>query len=367
MVCPCLLGVEGLVADELRAMGAEQVEPENGRVLFWGDMHMLVRANLCRRYSERVFVQIGSFVARSFDALFEGVKALPWERWIGRDDIFPVKGRVLSSKLSSVPDCQKIIKKAVVERLKQRYGINWFAETDTLYQIQFLILKDRVSVMLDTSGAGLHKRGYRANAAQAPIKETLAATIARLARVRVNGNTVDPFCGSGTLLIEAALYACNIAPGLRRNFAAERWGQIAPEVWMQEKQRAQDLVYRDARFCGYGYDVDGAAVALTLENAKKAGVIQHIRAKQQEVARFIPETETGVLVCNPPYGERLLDVQQAQALYRVMGNVFEQRQGWSYAIITPDAEFETCYGRKADKRRKLYNGMIPCQLYLYFK
>ena len=246
MVCPCILGVEGLVADELRAMEAKNVEPQNGRVVFDGDINMLVRANLCSRYSERVLILLGTFQARSFEELFQGVKALPWETWIGQNDIFPVKGRSLSSQLSSVPDCQKIIKKAVVERLKQKYHVSWFNETDTLYQIQFLIMKDQVSIMIDTSGAGLHKRGYRANSTDAPIKETLAAAMANLSRVRVNGNMVDPFCGSGTVLIESALYALNIAPGLRRNFSAENWNQIDASVWRKEKERAQDLIRRDA-------------------------------------------------------------------------------------------------------------------------
>ena len=367
LVCPCILGVEGLVADELRAMEAKNVEPQNGRVVFDGDMNMLVRANLCSRYSERVLILLGTFQARSFEELFQGVKALPWETWIGQNDIFPVKGRSLSSQLSSVPDCQKIIKKAVVERLKQKYHLSWFSETDTLYQIQFLIMKDQVSIMIDTSGAGLHKRGYRANSTDAPIKETLAAAMANLSRVRVNGNMVDPFCGSGTVLIESALYALNIAPGLRRNFSAENWDQVDASVWRKEKERAQDLIRRDARFQGRGFDIDGAAVSLTIANAKKAGVIGCIQAEKRDVRDFKTETETGVVICNPPYGERLLDIKQAEELYRIMGQVFQPKHGWSYSIITPDEMFEQCYGRKADKRRKLYNGMIKCQLYMYFK
>ena len=367
LVCPCILGVEGLVAEELRDMEAQNVEPQNGRVVFDGDFSMLARTNLCSRYSERVLVLMGTFEACSFEALFQGVKALPWEKWIGKNNIFPVKGRSLSSRLSSVPDCQKIVKKAVVERLKEKYHVSWFDETDTVYQIQFLILKDQVSIMIDTSGAGLHKRGYRANSADAPIKETLAAAMARLSRVRVNGNMADPFCGSGTVLIESALYALNIAPGLRRNFSAENWDQIEASVWKQEKERAQDLIRRDARFQGRGFDVDGAAVELAAANAKKAGVIGCVRVEKRDIRDFQTETETGVVLCNPPYGERLLDIKQAQELYRIMGRVFQPKPGWSYSVITPDEQFEQCFGRKADKRRKLYNGMIKCQLYMYFK
>lgn len=367
LVSPCLLGVEGLVADELRVMDAQNVEPQNGRVVFDGSAEMMARANLCSRYSERVLVQLGTFRAITFDQLFEGVKALPWENWIGKADKFPVKGRSLSSQLSSVPDCQSIIKKAVVERLKQKHKVAWFEETGNLYQIQFLILKDSVSVMLDTSGVGLHKRGYRANSTEAPIKETLAAAMVHLARVRSDGHFIDPFCGSGTILIEAALYALNIAPGLQRRFAAEYWDAVPPQVWMKEKQRAQDLVRRDASFSAEGYDIDGAAVSLTIENARKAGVISCIRAEKRDIADFTANGEYGCVICNPPYGERLLDVKQAEDIYRVMGRVFEQKRGWSYSVISPDEEFEQCYGRKADKRRKLYNGMIKCQMFQYFK
>ncbi|XOQ49113.1 MAG: Ribosomal RNA large subunit methyltransferase L [Eubacteriales bacterium] len=367
LVCPCLLGVEGLVADELRKMDAQNVEPQNGRVLFDGSEEMLVRANIGSRFSERVLVQMGSFPARSFEELFQGVKALPWEEWIGKNDRFPVKGRSLNSKLTSIPDCQSIIKKAIVERLKQKYKLNWFEETGALYQIQFLIMKDNVSIMIDTSGEGLHKRGYRATSTEAPIKETLAACMVHLSRVRHDAHFIDPFCGSGTILIEAALYALNIAPGLRRRFSAEQWAQIHPDIWRREKERAQSLVMHDAPFTAYGYDIDGAAIALTLENAKKAGVISRIHAEKRSIEDFRSIGEYGCVICNPPYGERLLDIRQAEELYRTMGKVFEKKHGWSYSIISPDEKFEECFGRKAGRRRKLYNGMIKCQYYMYFK
>jgi Predicted N6-adenine-specific DNA methylase len=367
LVCPCLLGIEGLVADELRQMEAKNVEPQNGRVFFDGSDEILARANLNSRFSERVLIQVGTFPAHSFEELFEGVKALPWERWVNKNDAFPVKGRSLNSKLTSIPDCQSIIKKAVVERLKSKYLVNWFEESGPLVQIQFLIMKDQVSVMIDTSGAGLHKRGYRANSTEAPIKETLAAAMVHLARVRRDANFIDPFCGSGTILIEAALYALNIAPGLQRHFSAENWDTIDRTVWQKEKARAQELVRRDSAFAAQGYDIDGAAVSLTLENAKKAGVISHVRAEKRAVEEFRPEGEFGCVICNPPYGERLLDIRQAEELYRTMGNVFERRHGWSYSVISPDETFEDCFGRKADRRRKLYNGMIKCQYYMFFK
>ena len=258
LVCPCMLGVEGLVAQELRDNGMQNVRPENGRVVLDGSPEILARANLISRFSERVQILMGTFTALSFEELFQQVKNIPWEEFIGRNDAFPVKGRSLSSKLSSVPDCQKIIKKAIVERLKTKYHIEWFPEEGTLYQVQFLILKDRVSVMIDTTGEGLHKRGYRKSSTEAPIKETLAAAMCKIARVRTDGTIYDPFCGSGTILIEAAAMAHNIAPGLRRRFAAEKWRMISGSVWQQERDRARDLIDKNAEFEAYGSDIDPA-------------------------------------------------------------------------------------------------------------
>ena len=367
LVCPCLLGIEGLVADELRRMGAEDVEAQNGRVVFGGGEELLARANLWSRFGERVLILMGEFEARSFEELFQGVKALPWERWIGKRDAFPVKGTSLSSKLASVPDCQAIVKKAVVEHLKQTYSLTWFEETGPRVQIRFLIFKDRVSAMIDTSGEALHKRGYRANSAQAPIRETLAAAMTELSRVRRDAALIDPFCGSGTILIEGALRALNIAPGIGRRFAAEEFSGIAPKVWRDERERARELEKRDVPFAAFGYDIDPAAVALTLENAKKAGVGDRVRTQVRDVSAFRAKGDAGFVICNPPYGERLLDLKQAQELYRTMGRVFESKPRWSYAVISPDDSFEQCFGRRADRRRKLYNGMIRCQYYMYFK
>jgi len=364
---PCLLGVEGLAAEELRDMGCEAVQAENGRVLFEGDDSILARANINCRYAERILILLGEFEARSFEELFQGVKALPWEEFLCREDEFPVTGSCLSSQLHSVPDCQSIVKKAVVERLKGKYRISWFEETGPLHRIRFRILKDKVSVMLDTSGDGLHKRGYRRESTEAPIKETLAAALCKLARVRTDGNFIDPFCGSGTLLIEAAMLAAGIAPGMNRRFNAETWKDSQRSVWQSERERARSLINREAAFRATGYDIDPAAVALTLENAKKAGVGNRIRAEVRDIRDFASEERYGCVVCNPPYGERLLDVKAAEEIYRTLGRVFRRKPGWSYGVITPDEEFEKLFGRRADKRRKLYNGMIKCQFYQYFK
>lgn len=367
MVAPCLLGLEGLVADELRRMNMKNVQPENGRVVFEGDYASLARANIGSRYSERILVLLNTFSAHSFEDLFQGVLAIPWENWLEKEAAFPVKGRSLDSKLASVPDCQKIIKKAVVERMKRHYRLDWFTETGSPHQIQFLILKDKVSIMLDASGMGLHKRGYRENSTVAPIKETLAAAMADLSHVRPYSRVVDPFCGSGTILIESALKAMKIAPGLRRRFAAERWSCMPEAVWREEREYAQNQIDRTAEFQAYGYDIDPQAISLTEENAKKAGVGARIHLMQRDIRDFSEELEKAAIICNPPYGERLLDMEQSRELYKIMGDKFFKRDGYSYTVISPDDRFEDMFGRPADKRRKLYNGMIKCQVYMYFK
>lgn len=366
-VVPCLLGLEGLIAQELRDMGAQEVAAENGRVLFSGDANLLARANICCRFAERIQILVGAFPAKTFDELFEGTRALPWEAWIGREDAFPVKGYSINSALFSVSDCQSIIKKAVVERLKGAYHIPWFEETGPIHQIQFSIMKDEVSLLLDTSGAGLHKRGYRLQANFAPLKETLAASLCSLAHLRDYHTLYDPMCGSGTILIEGAMMAQNIAPGVNRNFSAERWDVLPQSAWAQERERARDLVKRDVHFQAYGSDIDADALELARANAERAGVLQDIAWKEADLKNFSPVTEKGTLICNPPYGERMLDLQQANELYRMMGEKFDRKRGWSYYIISPSEQFESLFGRRADKRRKLYNGMIKCQLYMYFK
>ena len=364
---PCLFGIEGICADELKRAGMENVRAENGKVLFEGDFTTLARANLCSRYAERVHILLARFKAFSFEDLFQGVRKIEWENWIAEDEAFPVKGHSVNSKLASVPDCQKIIKKAVVSRLSSKYGKRWFDETGSLHRIQFLIIKDEVSILLDTSGEGLHKRGYRRDATAAPIKETLAAAMADLSHVRPFSTVIDPFCGSGTILIESALKALNIAPGISRSFSAEKWKCMPADIWEQERNRCIELINRDVPFQAYGYDIDKDALELTMANAKIAGVDDRIHVEKRDIADFSSDHERAAIVTNPPYGERLLDIEQARKLYRIMGRRFEKRQGYSYTVISPDENFERSFGRPADKRRKLYNGMIKCQVYMYFK
>ena len=366
-VIPCLLGVEGIIADELRSLEAEDVKAENGRVLFSGDENLLARVNICSHFAERVQILVGSFKATTFEELFQGTKNLPWEQWILKDDAFPVKGYSLKSTLFSVSDCQAIIKKAVVERLKSKYGISWFDETGPTHQIQFSIMNDEATLLIDTSGAGLHKRGYRLQSNFAPMKETLAAAICSLAKLKHYHTLDDPMCGSGTLMIEGALYAHNIAPGLNRHFSAERFEVLPKNIWAEERERARSLEKIDTDFQGFGSDIDGETVKLAMANASRLPIGKKLHFEKRDIRDFKRHTERGTVLVNPPYGERLLDLQEAEGLYREMGKVFPQSHGWSYYIITPDEEFETCFGRKADKRRKLYNGMIKCQLYMYYK
>lgn len=366
-VVPCLMGLESLIAEELREIGAQNVEAENARVLFSGDEHILARANICLRHAERIQILIGSFKALSFEELFEGTKSLPFEEWIGKDDAFPVKGYSLNSKLFSVSDCQSIIKKAVVERLKTKYKTPWFSETGAKYQIQFSIMKDIVTLTIDTSGVGLHKRGYRLSANEAPIKETLAASLCSLARVRNYHTLYDPMCGSGTILIEGAMKAFSIAPGLKRTFAAEKFSNIPAEIWAQERTRAKDLINFDCDFVAYGSDIDKNSLEIAQENARRAGVDKRIHFEQLDFHNWEGKTKKGTVICNPPYGERLLDIKTANDIYKTMGEKFVSKRGWAYYVISPSEDFEKLFGKRADKRRKLYNGMIKCQVYMYFK
>ena len=367
LCAPCLFGLEGPLGNELRHMDMENVAPENGRVYFTGDESAVARANIRSRFAERVLIVLGRFPAHSFDELFEGVRALPWEDFIPSDGAFPVKGWALESALHSVPDCQKIVKKAVVERLRSVYGLSWFSEEGEIFPIQFAIMKNEAALYIDTSGTGLHKRGYRPVGNDAPIRESLAAAMCYFSKLRHFHTMYDVCCGSGTLLIEGAMLANNIAPGINRHFDVERWDLIDDSVWNTERERCRDLVKVDTDFVAYGSDIDKNAIELTLKNAKNAGVEKFIKACVCDISKVDLGSERGTLITNPPYGERMLDLREAERLYRIMGNKFVSKKGWSYGIISPDEEFEKCFGRKADKRRKLYNGMIKCQYYMYFK
>lgn len=365
LCCPCHFGLESVLKYEITRIGGTELKISDGKISFTGDENILARANICLSTAERVFVELAEFPAKTYEELFQGVRAIELERYISVKNAFPVKGYSLNSTLHSVPDCQSIVKKAAVERLKEKYGISWFEETEAPVQIKFSLLKDICTIYLDTSGVGLHIRGYRRNSNAAPIKETLAAGIIDLARVRPDSIVCDPFCGSGTLLIEAALKALRIAPGINRRFAAEKWQSLDSAIWREERTRAIDNVDRSAKFQGIGFDIDDSAVALTLDNAHKAGIKSRVKIEQADISKFV-QPENSIVICNPPYGERLLELREAEDIYRKMGKVLRKGGDSQSYIISPHEQFEQFFGANARKRRKLYNGMIKCQLYMYF-
>lgn len=365
LTAPCHFGLEKTLSYEVRKIGGEDISVSDGRVTFTGDERVLIRANMCLSVAERVGILLSEFRARTFEELFQGVKAIPIEQYVGKFDKFPIKGFSLNSKLSSVPACQKIIKKAMVERMKSAYGIGYFQETEALYQFSFSIMKDNAMIILDTSGEGLHKRGYRRYSNAAPIKETLAAGIADLARIRDNDIICDPFCGSGTLLIESALKALNIPPCLNREFAAMQWEFLPKEMWDEEREALRANIRKPENFKLYGFDIDPEAVRLTRDNAQKAGVGEYITVEKRDIADFTYPDGCTCVICNPPYGERLLDEEQARELYKIMGERMLPQDDSRLFVITPDSEFEELFGKKADKNRKLYNGMLMCRLYSY--
>lgn len=363
-VVPCLFGLEGLVADELRRLALSNVQAENGRVLFQGGAEAMAMANLWLRTGERVLLRLADCPAGTFEEVFQAVARTPLEEFIPRDGRFPVKGHCLNSRLHSVPDCQAIVKRAAAKRLGEKYGIGWLPETGSLYQLQFSLMQDRFELFLDTSGAGLHKRGYRAVGNDAPLRETLAAGMVQLTRYRGREFFWDPFCGSGTIPIEAALIARNRAPGLTRSFAAEQFAWVDPALFPRLRQEAPDREFR-GDYKILGSDNDPRCVSLSMANARKAGVGKLIEFRDADATKVNLPAQEGILVCNPPYGQRMLEQRQAQALVQQLGRHLKFADGWKKYIISSEPEFEHYFGRRADKRRKLYNGMIRCEYYMY--
>ena len=366
-VATCLFGLEKFVGEEIDALGYERISTIDGRVTFRGDISAIARCNLWLSCAERVYLQMGQFNAFTFTELFDGTKNLPWEMWIGENDAFPVKGHSIKSQLYSVPDCQSIIKKAVVERLSKEYGISWFTEDCVKYQIEFFILDNRVTLMIDTSGAPLHKRGYRPAAGAAPLRETLAAAMVRIARPREDVLFWDPFCGSGTIPLEAALYMTKTAPGLNRSFAAEDFMDIPQSVFSQAREEAHDLRNMNTTFEAWASDIDREMVRTAQDNVVRAGMQNIVKTFQHDALRIRTGGRRGTVVCNPPYGERLMDERTVVDLYRAMGRHFATLDRWQIYILTSDEQFESHYGRRADKIRRLYNGMIKCGYFQFFK
>ena len=365
LTVPCLFGLESLVAEEMRRLELKNVRAENGRVHSDGTMADIARLNINLRCGARVLMELGSFPVRDFEALFQGVYALPWEDYIPRDGEFPVKGYSLNSQLHSVPACQAIVKKASAKRLGEKYGLETLPESGSRYQIQFAIIKDVATLYLDTSGEGLYKRGYRARNMGAPLRETLAAALVTLSRYRGRDPFCDPFCGSGTIPIEAALIAKNRAPGLDRRFDAQRWAFLPAEAWMDAADEAQDREFH-GQYDIWGGDIDPRAVDIARDNARKAGVDDCVRFEVADAGKFHRDSPYGQLVTNPPYGERLMERQEAEELYRTFGKAWRTLPaGWRTLVLSSHTEFERCFGRPADRKRKLYNGMIKCDVFMY--
>jgi len=365
LIATATFGLEAVVGREVRELGYE-AKVENARVIFQGDERAICRSNLWLRCADRVLIRVGEFTALTFEELFEKTKALPWPDWLPENANFPVEGKSVKSKLFSVSDCQAIVKKAIVESMKKKYHRNWFEETGPRYTIEVSLLKDVATLTIDTSGTGLHKRGYRKLSTAAPLKETLAAAMIKLSYWNPDRILLDPFCGSGTIPIEAALIGINAAPGLHRGFAAENWPNIPQRLWDEAREEAEDLIRRDIKLKIRGTDIDNKVMSIARYHAKLAGVSDQISFQQMDVADLRTKRKYGCVICNPPYGERLEDIKEVENLYRLMGRVFKPLDTWSLYILTSHRDFERLFGRKADRRRKLYNGRIECQYYQYF-
>jgi putative N6-adenine-specific DNA methylase len=359
-------GVESVVARELKHLGYEDTFTDNGKIFFDGDFEALCRANLWLRSAGRVYVLMGEFTATTFNDLFESVIAIPWEDWLPKDAEFPVTGGCVKSTLMSVSDCQSIIKKAVVERLRKSYKLEKFPETGPRFHIDFSITKDKVLISLDSTGDGLHKRGYRSLAYAAPIKETLAAAMIKISRWSPGRNLIDPFCGSGTIPIEAALMAINKAPGLDRFFDCQEWPVIPKQIWYHALEEARSSIKPTGEKLIQGYDINPEAVSMANYHAKQAGVSDVIHFQVRDVKEISSKAKYGFIITNPPYGQRLGEKKENSRIYQVMGESFKRLPTWSFYIINGDTEFEKAFGRKSDKNRKLYNGGLLCYYYQYF-
>jgi putative N6-adenine-specific DNA methylase len=366
LIATAAMGLEALVAKEVRDLGYE-CEVDNGKIIFWGDERAIARCNMWLRTADRIKVVVGEFKATTFDELFEKTKALPWENYLPEDAEFPVTGKSVKSTLFSVSDCQAIVKKAIVERMKKHYKRNsWFEETGSLYKLEVALLKDIATITIDTSGKGLHKRGYRTDQGEAPLKETLAAALIMLTNWHPNKPFIDPFCGSGTIPIEAALMGQNIAPGFNRDFVSEGWNWISKQTWEDARMEAEDLANYDQPLEIHGSDIDHRMVKMAEENAFEAGLGDLIQFKQMQVKDISTNLQYGVIVGNPPYGERIGEKDAVENMYRDMGKAFTKLDTWSVYILTSHEQFEQFYGKPATKKRKLFNGFIRTDLYQYW-
>lgn len=367
IIATAAMGIEALVAKEVRALGYD-CEVDNGKVIFEGDELAIARCNLWLRTADRIKVQVGQFKARTFDELFEQTKALNWGDYLPVDAQFPVSGKSVKSKLFSVSDCQSIVKKAIVDSMKKHYNktTGWLEETGSTFKIEVALLKDVATLTIDASGAGLHKRGYRVGQGDAPLKETLAAALIMLTPWNADRPFVDVFCGSGTIAIEAALIGQNIAPGFNRDFLSEEWPWMSASIWDKAREEAEDLANYDQVLDIAGHDIDHRMVKVAEQNAFEAGLGDLIQFKQMQVRDFTTPKEYGIIIGNPPYGERLSDRPSVEKMYAEMGEAFSKLDTWSIYMLTSHEQFEQYYGKKATKKRKLFNGFIKTDYYQYW-
>lgn len=366
LIATAAMGLESVVAEEVRKLGYE-VEVDNGKVIFEAPISAIPRCNLWLRTADRVKLVVGEFKATTFDELFEGTKALAWEEYVSEDGQFPVSGKSVKSALYSVPDCQKIVKKAIAERLKRKYGMaSKMPETGAMYKVEVSLLKDMALLTIDTSGVGLHKRGYRVGQGEAPLKETMAAALVLLTNWRPEFPLIDPFCGSGTIPIEAALIGQNIAPGFNREFAAEEWEFIRNKYWDEAFQEAEDLANYDQKLDIIGSDIDHKMIEISKANSLEAGLGELVTWKQMQVSDLTIRNENGYIIANPPYGQRIGDQEAVQKMYQDLGNIMKNHPSWSVYVLTALEAFEKHYGAKATKKRKLFNGFIKTDYYQYF-
>lgn len=366
LVATSAMGLESIVADEVKELGF-QTQTENGKIYFEGDETAIAKTNMWLRVADRVRIIVGEFTATTFDQLFEQTKSLPWEQYLPVDAKFPVAGKSVKSTLYSTPDCQAIVKKAIVERLKTAYKrIGFLDETGPLFKLEVSILKDKVTLTIDSSGAGLHKRGYRVGQGDAPLKETMAAALVKLTRWNPDRPFVDPFCGSGTIAIEAAMIGQQIAPGYNRDFSSEEWPWIDQAIWDRVREEAEDIAKYDQPLDITGFDVDPKMIKIAQQNAVEAGFMDLIKFEQRDVKNLTVEGLNGVLVGNPPYGERLGEIEEAEELAQVIGHIMDKYPSWSVYMLSSLENFETMYGKKATKKRKLFNGFIRTDFYQYW-
>lgn len=366
LIATSTFGLEAIVAQELKDLGFENLKTENGKVTFSGDERAIALCNTWLRTADRVLIKLAEFPAESFDELFDAASKINWSDIMPSNAKMHVNGKSIKSKLFSISDCQSIVKKAIIENMKKKYKKEWFSEDGELFKIEIALLKDIATITIDTSGPGLHKRGYREESGEAPLKETLASAMILLSKWEPSRVLADPFCGSGTIPIEAAMIAKNIAPGLKRNFVAENWSWLPPKIWKDVREEAESKIIKDLEFRILASDIEYRVLKIAKENAVKAGLEDYIAFQKLDMNDFSSKRKYGCIIANPPYGERIGEKERVRQLYKDYGQLFKRLETWSFFTLTSNPDFEWLFGKKASKNRKLYNGNIQCYFYQHF-